>query len=67
MRLYVSVSSLIGALLFVNVPFTILGESNTIYKSKSYQNMIIKNGSGEPISEKKMSAFSVEDKKGDDK
>ena len=34
---------------------------DTYFKSKSYQGMVIMNGSGDPISEKKMSAFSVED------
>ena len=41
-----------------------LGDSNTFFQSKSYQSMIVRNGSGQPISEKKMSAFSVEDHKG---
>merc|ERR1712113_618815 len=40
---------------------------DTYFKSQSYQGMVIMNGSGEPISEKKMSAFSVEDHKNGDK
>ena len=41
-------------------------KADTYFKSKSYQGMVIMNGSGEPISEKKMSAFSVEDHKDGD-
>jgi len=43
------------------------GKADTYFKSQSYQGMVIMNGSGEPISEKKMSAFSVEDHKNGDK
>ena len=43
-----------------------LHKADTYFKSKSYQGMVIMNGSGEPISEKKMSAFSVEDHKDGD-
>ena len=43
------------------------GQADTYFKSQSYQGMVIMNGSGEPISEKKMSAFSVEDHKNGDK
>ena len=43
-----------------------LNKADTYFKSKSYQGMVIMNGSGEPISEKKMSAFSVEDHKDGD-
>ena len=39
-------------------------ESDTFYKSKSYQSMVVMNGSGTPVSEKKMSSFSVEDHNG---
>ena len=42
-------------------------KADTYFKSQSYQGMVIMNGSGEPISEKKMSAFSVEDHKNGDK
>ena len=38
--------------------------SDTFFKSKSYQSMIVMNGSGPPVSEKKMSVFSVEDHNG---
>lgn len=41
-----------------------LGTSDTFYKSKSYQSMTVMNGSGTPVSEKKMSAFSVEEHNG---
>ena len=39
----------------------ILGNSDTFFKSKSYQSMVVMNGTGSPVSEKKMSVFSVED------
>ena len=41
-----------------------LGNSDTFFKSKSYQSMVVMNGSGPPVSEKKMSVFSVEDHHG---
>ena len=40
---------------------SIFGESNIFFKQNSYQSMVVTNGSGVPISETKMSAFSVED------
>ena len=42
---------------------SIFGESNIFFQQNSYQSMVVKNGSGTPISETKMSAFSVEDHK----
>ena len=42
---------------------SIFGESNIFFQQNSYQRMVVKNGSGTPISETKMSAFSVEDHK----
>ena len=41
------------------------GESHTYFASKSFQNKLVMNGTGEPISEKRMSSFKVEDHKGD--
>ena len=34
---------------------------HTYFASKSFQNVVVQNGTGPPKSEKKMSAFSVED------
>lgn len=45
---------------------TVSAESHTYFASKSFQNEVVMNGSGPPISEKKLSAFSVEDHQGDD-
>ena len=44
------------------------GDSNTYFASKSYQKSVVMDGKGgPPKSEKKMSAFSVEDHQGDGK
>ena len=42
---------------------SIFGDSNISFQQNSYQSMVVMNGSGAPISETKMSAFSVEDNK----
>ena len=42
---------------------SIFGDSNISFQQNSYQSMVVKNGNGAPISETKMSAFSVEHNK----
>ena len=51
-----------SGLIFIQMT-SIFGDSNISFKQNSYQSMVVMNGSGSPISETKMSAFSVEDNK----
>ena len=66
MKLYTTIYLLVPYIFISLRVLPVLGQSHTYFASKSFQNSIVMNGSGPPISEKKMSAFSVEDHKEND-
>ena len=61
-RLSILLFVVYSGLIFIQMT-SIFGDSNISFKQNSYQSMVVMNGSGAPISETKMSAFSVEDNK----